>query len=316
LVDADLDTAAGADEKPADWLLADAVAPPGTPPRFPRDAKRELGRKLASRLGVSGLAVASADANPNLVTVWLLAAGSGEPDRLAVDLADPASRGRAVEFLSAALPPLVRPSLQTSFVDLPGVQGAVVVRPGGVGAKAGLAMGDTIVSAGGTPIASVAELRLRINGLRPGTAELPLEVRAPGGQSRKIAAPVALVPDTIPMRDPSLSYNRVLLELEEQAATAGATTAGAAARLNLAVVQMRLSNWDDALASLEAVKLPDGAGVSSGTVAYLMGLCLESLGRTADALAAFKRAAAATDARLSYEGPLIAPLAQQRIARR
>jgi hypothetical protein len=175
-------------------------------------------------------------------------------------------------------------------------------------------MGDTIVSAGGTPIASVAELRARVAAVRPGTSDLPLEVRNAAGQSRKVAGQVAMVPDTLPLRDPSLSYNRALLELQELGGS-GATGGTAAARLNLAIVHMRLGNWEDAYAALESTKLPEGPGVSAGTVAYLMGLCLEALGRTADAQAAFKRAAAAPDARLSYEGPLVAPLAQQKLRR-
>jgi tetratricopeptide (TPR) repeat protein len=314
--DADLDAAVGGDEKPADWFLTDMVAAAGTPPRYPRDTKRDLGRKLAGRLAVSGLAVvAAAESNPNLVTVWLLAAGSGEPDRLVVDLADSASRGRAVEFLSSTLPPLVRPSLQTSFVDLPGEQGAVVVRAAGAGAKAGLTSGDVVVSAGGTPIASVAELRARIAAVRGAALDLPLDVRNASGQVRKAAAQVAIVPDTIPMRDPSLSYNRALLELRDQVEGTTAPTAAAAVRLNLAITHMRLGNWEDALAALESTKLPDGPGVSAGTVAYLTGLTLDALGRSADALAAYKRAAASPDARLSYEGPLVAPLAQQKLRR-
>lgn len=62
------------------------------------------------------------------------------------------------------------------------------------------------------------------------------------------------------------------------------------------------------------VELPDGPGVSGGTVAYLMGLCYEALSRSADARAAFTRAAGVADSTLWFEGPLVAPLAQQRLA--
>jgi tetratricopeptide (TPR) repeat protein len=312
--DADLTSAIGNDERPSEWLLTDMIAPPGTPPRFPRDTKRDLGRKLASRLGVQGVAVVSAaESNPNQLSIWLLAAGSGEADRLNVDIADSPSRARAVEFLSSTLPPLVRPSLQTSLVDLPGVKGAVVIRAAAAGAKSGLATGDTVVSAGGTPVASVGELRARIASLKPGATELPMEVRNATGQSRKVAGVVATVPDAIPLRDPTLSYNRALFDLQDQLDRATTPIAQAAVRVNLAIANIRLGNWEDALGALEQAKLPDGPGVSAGTVAYLQGLSFEALGRTADAQAAFKRAAAAVDARLSYEGPLVAPLAQQKL---
>jgi len=86
--------------------------------------------------------------------------------------------------------------------------------------------------------------------------------------------------------------------------------------LNLAIAHMHLANWDDAQAELKDAQLADGSGVSAGTVAYLTGLCLEAVGRTPDAQAAFTKAAAAPLARLSAEGPLVAPLAQQKLQRR
>ena len=115
------------------------------------------------------------------------------------------------------------------------------------------------------------------------------------------------------LRDPSVSYNRALLELRDQLESTATPTAAAAVRLNLAITNMRLGNWEDALSALEATKLPEGPGVSAGTIAYLTGLSLEALGRSSDAMAAYKRAAAAPDARLAYEGPLVAPLAQQKL---
>ena len=69
-------------------------------------------------------------------------------------------------------------------------------------------------------------------------------------------------------------------------------------------------------ATLETVKLPDGSGVSAGTVTYFIGLCQEALGRNADAQAAFTKAAASPEARVSQDGPLIAPLAQRKLQRR
>ncbi len=83
--------------------------------------------------------------------------------------------------------------------------------------------------------------------------------------------------------------------------------------MNLAIVHLRLGNPEDALRELQAVKLPDGPGVSQATVTYLTGVALESLGRTADARAAFTRAAESTQGRLSADGPAIASLAATRL---
>ena len=111
-------------------------------------------------------------------------------------------------------------------------------------------------------------------------------------------------------------HNRAFIELEETVKSATSSLEKSAAHLNLAIVHMRLANWDEALAELKETQLPDGAGVSAGTVAYLTGLCLDAQGRPTDAQAAFSKAAAATSARLGNDGPLVAVLAQQKLQRR
>jgi predicted negative regulator of RcsB-dependent stress response len=126
---------------------------------------------------------------------------------------------------------------------------------------------------------------------------------------------LATVADTIPLRDSTLLYNRALLELQDMVGTAPNSVERSAAQLNLAIAHMRLGNWDEALAALKDVQLPEGAGVSAGTISYLTGLAHEGAGRTADAQTAFAKAAAATQARLGADGPLVAPLAQAKARR-
>jgi len=299
----------------ADWLAVDSTDASRTA-RVPKEVRRDLGRKLSQSLEAHGVAAISAGADPYQVNLSLLAAGSGEPDVIAINMTDAASVARAVELIGLPLPALVRPSIETSVVDVAGVKGAVVVRAVGQGAKAGLTAGDAIVGAGGAAVSSVADLRARIAAVRPPATTLPLELLGPTGTPRKLAAPVTLVPDTLPLRDPRLLYNRALLELRETVKTAPSPIDRSTAQVNLAIVHMRLGNWEDAQAELANVKLADGPGVSAGTVAYLTGLCLEALGRAVEAQAAFTRAAAATQARLSHDGPLIAPLAQQKLRAR
>lgn len=314
--DAEVQSALSGESVPANWLTPEpASAPANSTPRAPRDVIRELGRRVAAKLGAQGVAAVSVGSDPYLVTVSLLAAGSGEPDTITVNLGDQTARTRTLDRLGAALPPLTRPSIETSVVDVAGQSGAVVVRPGGSGAKAGLVLGDVIVGAGGQPVKSVEDLRARIAALHPPSLDLPLDVRNAAGATRMISGAIAMVPDTLPLRDPQLPYNRVLPQVEDAVRAAVSPLDKAATEINLAIVQMRLGNWADAQAALATVQLPDGAGVSAGTVAYLTGLCLDAQGRTADARAAYTKAAASPQARLSYEGPLVAPLAQQKLRR-
>lgn len=307
-VASELEAAMKQENVPADWLNAS----PGVTQKLPKEVIRDMGRRLSARLGVQGLAAAAVGADSATVSMLLLAAGSGEPDVMTMSLADAASRSRVIDQLNTMPPQLVRPSLETAFIDVQGVQGAVVVR---ANAASGLTVGDVVTSAGGKPVTSVAELRT-ILAAQNGSGTLSLEAKGAAGAVKKVSSPVTTVIDTLAVRDPALLANRALLDLQSAVAVAPAGVQKVAATINLAIVHLRLGSWDDALATLKDVQLPDGPGVSSGTVTYLNGLALEGLGRTADAQAAFAKAAASPQARLWFEGPLVAPLASARLQTR
>jgi tetratricopeptide (TPR) repeat protein len=312
--DVDVATAMRDQNVPGDWLQP---APPGTEAtaqRVQAQVRRDVGRQIAQKLDVQGVAAVGPGPDPYTLSVSLLASGSGEPDVININLSDNSSRSRAIDALSQPLPPILVSSLQSSTIDLDGVKGAVVIRAGGAGAKAGLAVGDTVVGAGGAPVASAADLRTKLAAARPGQ-DLALSVKNPAGETRQITGAVALVPDTIPLRDPTMLYNRALTDLEDAVKTARSPVEQGAAHVNLAIVLMRLGNWDNAQTELTAAQLPDGPGVSAGTIAYLNGLCLDALGRSAEAQAAFTKAAASPLARLSSDGPLVAPLARAKVGK-
>jgi tetratricopeptide (TPR) repeat protein len=308
--------AAMRDEKVSPDFLNLALAEGPNSARVPKTAIRDAVRKLSTRLGVQGISAIAAGSEPFQVSIWLMAAGSSEPDVIALNLTDPASQARALEAIAATAPAVLRISLDATTVDLQGVKGATVVRAGPAVAKAGLAVGDVVVGAGGKPVASVADLRAALAALPQTSSTIVLDVTSPGAAApRKVNAVVATVADTIPLRDRTLLYNKLLLELQDRAAAAVGPVPRAAAQVNLAIAHMRLGNWDESLNALKDVQLPEGAGVSAGTIAYLTGLAHEGAGRVAEAQAAFARAATATQARLGAEGPLVAPLAQAKLRR-
>ncbi len=308
--DAELAAAIQQENIPADWL-SPMLGLPGA--RLPREAVRDMARRLSTRLGVQGLAAAAVGADSYTVSLLLLAAGSGEPDLLTLSLTDSASQGRVLERLNATLPSLVRPAIDAAFIDVAGTSGAVVARAGN---GAGLAPGDIITSAIGKPVTSVADLQAALLS-QPATAQaIALEVKGAGAVMRKVPAPVTMGVDTLGVRDPALLANRALLDLQDAVRSPVVGVQSMAASINLALVHMRLGNWDDALAALKDVQMLDGPGVSAGTVSYLNGLAFEALGRAPDAQAAFTKAAASPQARLWYEGPLVAPLARAKLQNR
>jgi tetratricopeptide (TPR) repeat protein len=308
--DSDLEKALTEERTPSDWLGAE-IGGRGAARAMTRETRRDIGRKLATRLSAQGVAAITTNDGDH-VTLTLLAAGSGEPDTLTFNLRDPASYKEVSTVLGGAPPLLVKPTLETSVVDVAGVQGAAVVRANGAGSRAGLVPGDVIVGLGTAPIASVGELRTKMMSIQS-AAPLNLQVKTMAGASKAVTLTPVLAPDTLPMRDPLLIYNRLLIDLQEAARTAKAPVDEASARLNLGIVHMRLGNWDEAIRELMQVKLQDGPGVSAGTVNYLLGVSYEAAGRMTDAQGAFTKAAASEQARLREDGPLVAPLAQQRL---
>jgi tetratricopeptide (TPR) repeat protein len=300
--DADLQAALRAEGVANDFVTA------ATP--VARMKRRDVGERIAARLGAQGLASVVAEGAQGPVQVALLAAGSSEAEILRFNPFDQAGRGRAVDALSLPLPPIVRPTLDATFVDVADVQGAVVARllTTGGAAAAGIVPGDVVTAVAGAPVASVADLKAALT--RQTGDKVAVDLRAANGTTKSASVATRLVIDTIPFANGGFLYNRAVFQLQDALRQATSPLESASANLNLAIAEMRLGNWDEALKRLGQVKLAEGPGVSAGTVTYLTGLCLEAVGRHTDAVAALTRASQDAASLLSVEGPPIAPLAQ------
>ena len=277
--------------------------------------RRAAGERLADALNVQGVAwvTQSTGAARDAFSLSLLARGSGVPDTLRVHLGDLGSRAAAIRLLSTVVPTIVRPSLGVSLVDVADVEGAAVVRVpiGSAGQVAGLTVGDVVVAVNGIPVTSAGELGRALAARGVGT-ELSLNVRRTAG-SRTVNARVAETPDVVPLVDASRLSNLLLPDMEDAVAVSATALGESAARLNLAVTHIRLQNWDRALRELGRVVLPDGPGVSAGTVSYLTALCLLEVSQLTAAEAALRRAVASEESVLFVGGPRVSPLAQQQL---
>lgn len=275
--------------------------------------RRELARGWTDRLNTQGVAwVEAVPAESDAYELFLLAKDSGQPDVVQLALGDVGSRAVAERRLSTSTPPVVRTTINASVVDVAGVVGAAVIRvdAGGVGEVAGLRPGDLIARAADTAVTSAADLARVLAGAEPGEA-LSLDVRAEDGTERATSVRVTLIPDTIPIADSGLLYNRILLDLQVRTESADSDLIRSASQLSLAVAHMRLESWDLAIRALETVVLPGGSGVSGATVDYLMGLCLGEVGQFDEAREAFRRAVNAGEGTMSVGGPAVASLAQR-----
>jgi len=302
----------------AGWLSFDRTRRPLGPAagNITESARREISARLARALevqGVAELAVAPGEGRRRLY-LCLLAAGSGQPDVLEIAPDDPDSVRATLSRLDD-MPQLFRPSAGLLAIDVLDVPGAIVaaVQPGGQAAAAGLAPGDAIVRVAGQPVNDAATFATVLASRKAGD-RLPLEVRDRTGAAKRVEIPIVQAPRLSSMADETLLFNTLILSLRSRLVGARDPMEESVTRLNLAAALIRAGDWAGASAELDRVKLPDGAGVSNGTVQYLLGLCDEAMGQASDAERHFRAASTAQEALLTEDGPAIKELAERKLA--
>jgi hypothetical protein len=272
--------------------------------------KRDASTRMATTFGSQGVAAITV-VDRNRVVISLLAAGSGDPDVLDVSLDNQDSIAAAIARLDRA-PTFFRPSSGIVAVDVADVPGAVVLSADAKATAAGIRPGDIVTKANGQAIADATALTTLLAS-RKADDDLMLELKDRAGATKRADLKVFMTPRLMGISDQTLLANRMLLALRARLAGQNSPTDEAVLRLNLAAALAHVEAWSDARAELQRVKLPDGPGVSNGTVQYLLGVCADKLGNRADAEAALK-AAAATEALLTEDGPAVKDLAEARLA--
>lgn len=308
--------ALAAEKLPPDWLAFDQNRRPlGTAADVAQTMRAELARKLAKQFEAQGIASVTVPSptNRNRLIVALLADGSGEPDILDVNLDSPESLGQAVARLDRTLS-FVRPSIGVTVVDVADLDGPVVVgvEPGGPAAKSGVQVGDVLLRANGQEVPDAGALATLLAD-RKADENLTLELKDKTGASKRADVRVFMTPRLLGLNDQSLMINRLLVDLRGRLGTPADPALESVMRLNMAVALVRVGAWADARAELQRAKLADGPGVANGTVLYLLGLVAERLGNLAEAEQSW-RAAAATPALLTEDGPPVRELAEARLA--
>ena len=227
----------------------------------------------------------------------------------------PESAARAQAQLDVAMQ-LLRPSIGLVAIDILDSTGPVVARvdKAGPAAAAGLSPGDTIVAANGKPVPDVGALTNALTSLAP-DARLMLDTKDRAGLAKRPELKPVLAARALALTDQTVLFNKHLLDLRYRLASAGSTPEEPVVRLNIAIALMRLGNWTDARAELDKVRLPDGPGVSGGTIQYLVGLCYEAAGQFGEAEKAWALAAQQKEAILSEDGPLITEMAAAKLDR-
>ncbi len=280
------------------------------------DLVRKVTEKLARALEVQGflIAVLPEERLQRTVRLHLLAAGNAASEARDMAFAEGAAYQRFINTVDAKVT-VYRPWSGLITVDTRLHQGVPVLRvvPSSPAFKAGIEAGDVVVSAGGQALASTPELLALIEARKPGdTLALALQGRA---GSRVVELQLDQTPQEIPLNDPGVLYNKVMMDLRQQVEGYPGSEAAAFARLNLGLAAMHFGDFAAAHDHfVQAVKeLPRRPGLSQGSAQYYLGVALERLGYRKEALDAYAAAQAAQEATLyTNDGPAVPLLAQRR----
>jgi tetratricopeptide (TPR) repeat protein len=295
---------------PGARMLVPAVAgDAATPERI-----REISEKLGKALEVEALLLGYVPSQrlTKDVVMHYLAVGSTSPDRYSLNYLDREALPAFVEKLSTPT------KLYGSWIGLRAVdtrlfEGPIVLSldADGPAARAGIQVGDIVQAAGSSKVTKALELLQSVRATAPG-ASLELTVSR-GGAAQPVKIQVGTTPLEIPMNEDGFLYNKAIVDLRHRMVVEPADKDFAA--LNVALCHMQLGDYETALKEyLPRVTLPDGPGISQGTVFYYTALAYLRLGERAEAGRIFQQALGYEGATLqSNDGPRVAPLAQRRL---
>jgi tetratricopeptide (TPR) repeat protein len=280
------------------------------------DVVRKVTEKLAQTLEVQGflIAVLPDERLQRTAVVYLLAAGNTVPDRWEIIFGETASYLRFISAVDQRAN-LYWPWTGLITVDTELHEGVPVLRvvPGSPAGQAGIQPGEVLASADGKPIKRTLDFLNLVAQGKP-KDKMALQLRGASGP-RSVEIVLAQTPQEIPLNDPSLLYNKVMMDLRQQVEGYPGTEPAAFARLNLALCAMHFGDFAAAHEYLLKAKaeLPQRPGLSQGTALYYLGLALEKLGYKKEAVDAYRAAAAAKDTTLfNNDGPAVAPVAARR----
>lgn len=284
---------------------------------------RKVTEKLAAQLEVQGFLVAVLPEQrvTQTAVLHLLAAANADPDSWDVSFGESLSYTR---FLAAVDQRAVqyKPWTGVITVDTRQHDGVPVLRvvPGSPAALAGVDAGTVLFAVDGQPVKRTMDFISAVESKKANDV-LGLHLRGPSGD-RVVEVRLGLTPQEIPLNDPALLYNKVMMDLRQQVDGYPGTERAALAKLNLGLCAMHFDDFasarehlQDAAQPSEQGGLPVRPGISQGTAHYYLGLAWERLGREykQQATAAYRDAARAKEATLfNNDGPAAAPIAERR----
>lgn len=263
------------------------------------------------------LAVLSDDLIADFVDLWFLptAPAPAWPDRQRLALDKEAAIPSLFEAFDNPFASQ-RAWFGAGLLDSGAAEGPVVVYldPQGPAAKAGVLLGDTILTVSGEPVSTVGEVQKSLESLRPGSS-FSVELANVAGR-RTLDVQLGSSPAVIPLDSPDLIYAVVAAAVASESNDRESTTPAWLLSLNQAAVFLHGGAWEDAVRVLRGIRAPQGPGLGQAAVDYWLATALRAIGPEYydQAKEALERAAAVSGARLFHnDGPLVAPRARARL---
>ena len=172
-------------------------------------------------------------------------------------------------------------------------------------------MGDVIVSVDEKEVARALDVLEAVRAAEPGSS-VSVSVQRQG-QAQSLSLTVGTTPLEVPLGEEGFLYNKAIVDLQHRLVVDASVEN--LALLNIGLCHMQLGDYETALKDyLPRVTLPEGRGISQGTVYYHTGMAYLRLGERAEAVRLFEQALGFEGATLqSNDGPRLAPLVQRRL---
>lgn len=266
---------------------------------------------------VYALAVLSDDLLATSADLWFLptAPAPPRPDRKTVKLDDGGAIDQIVHAFNQPFA-LERAWFGALLVDSIAAEGPVVasLNPESPAAKAGVRVGDQILSIFGEKVTTAAEAQRQLEALRPGSS-FSVELGSAAGR-RAVDVNLGKSPAVVPLGSRDVIYAAVSAAVARASKDPESTAPAWLLQLNQGVIFLNGRAWEDAVRTLRAIQAPQGPGLGQAAVDYWLALALSAIGPEyyGQARQALERAAAVSGARLFHnDGPLVAPRARARL---
>jgi tetratricopeptide (TPR) repeat protein len=272
--------------------------------------------KLATALEVQGflIAVLPEERLQRTAVLYLLAAGNTVAEAFSVAFTEAASYA---PFMAKVDQKATNYRSWSGLITVDSLlqEGVPVLRvvAGSPAAQAGVQVGEVLYSAEGKPVTKTAEFLALVEQKKP-KDKIALHLKGPQG-SRTVEIVLGQTAQEIPLFDPNLLYNKVMMDLRLVTEGYPGTEGAAFASLNLALAAMHFQDFAAAHDYLVKARneLPQRPGISQGTALYYLGVALERLNYKAQAVDAYRSAAGFKEATLiNNDGPSVERLAARR----